>query len=145
MGLLSNWRTYVVLLILSLGGWGGWTANTLIRPSPEATPPVTNTVVVEKVVTRTVTVTKRPDGTTVTETAETTASTNTTKSVPAPAAVRPKWSVETVVAVKPRGWELPKPDWSALLHHRVGDTNLWAGGGWDFGNKAALLSVRVDF
>lgn len=146
MTLLSNWRTYVVLLILSLGGWGGWSANTLLRPTPVASPPVTNTVTVEKVITRTITVTKKPDGTETTTTTETTASTNTTSSKPAPVAVRPKWSAEALAAVKPeRSWKLPKPEWSALLYHRVGDTNLWAGGGYDFGNKAALLAVRVDF
>lgn len=145
MGLLSNWRTYVVLLILSLGGWGGWSANTLLRPTPAPLPPVTNTITVEKVITRTVTVVKKPDGTETTTTTETTASTNTTSSKPAPAAVKPKWSAEAVAAVKPEKWELPKPKWSALLYHRLGDTNAWLGGGYDFGNKAALLAVRVDF
>lgn len=142
--LLTNWRTYVVLALLSLGGWGGWSANTLLR-SPPAPTPLTNTVVVEKVVTRTVVVTRKPDGTETTTTTETQTSTNTTQSKPAPVVIKPKWSAEALAAVKPRGWELPKPTWSSILYHRVGDTNAWLGGGYDFGNKAALLAVRVDF
>lgn len=142
--LLTNWRTYVALALLSLGGWGGWSANTLLRPVPVAPPPVTNTVTVERVVTRTVTVIKRPDGTVEEVTTETTADSSTNTSKPTPA-VKPKWSAEAIAAVKPRGFELPKPDWSALVYRRLGDTNAWAGGGYDFGNKAVLLAVRVDF
>jgi len=149
MTLLANWRTYVVLLILSLGGWGGWQANTLFRPMPPAPPPpVTNTITVERVVTRTVTVIKRPDGTVEEVTTETTADTNTNTSKPTPV-VRPKWSAEAIAAVKPESWSdqsiRPRINWSGVLYHRVGDTNLWAGGGYDFGNRAALLAVRVDF
>lgn len=146
MGLLSNWRTYVVLLILSLGGWGGWSANTLLRPTPAAPAPITNTVTVERVVTRTIVVTKQPDGTETTTTTETTADTSTNTSKPTPVVVyKPKWSAEALAAVKPKGWALPKPEWSGLLYHRLWDTNAWAGGGYDFGNKAALLAIRVDF
>lgn len=146
MTLLANWRTYVVLLILSLGGWGGWSANTLLRPTPAAPAPITNTVTVERVVTRMIVVTKKPDGTETTTTTDTTADTSTNTSKPtAIVTTRPRWSAEAIAAVKPKGWELPKPDWSAILYHRVADTNLWAGAGYDFGHKAALLAVRVDF
>lgn len=141
MLLLANWRTYVVLLILSLGGWGGWSANTLLRPTPDPVT-LTNTVTVEKVITRTVTVTVKPDGTQTTTTTDTTASTNTAR--PAPVN-RPKWSAETIASVKPKRWEKPQVDWSALAYRRLGDTNAWLGAGYDFGNKAILAAVRVDF
>lgn len=144
MMLLANWRTYVVLLLLSLGGWGGWSANTLLRPTPAAPAPVTNTVTVERVVTRTVTVVKNPDGTITETTTETTADTSTTQSKPAPVN-RPKWSAEAIARISHvKVWET-RPTWSALLYHRLGDTNAWAGGGYDFGQKAALVGIRVDF
>ena len=134
-----------MLLILSLGGWGGWTANSLLRPvvTPE---PITNTVTVEKVVTHTVTVVRNPDGTETTTTTEQTASTNTSHSVPRPVSVsRPKWSAEAIAAMKPESWKMPRPEWSALLYHRLGDTNAWAGAGYAFQQKAILMAVRVDF
>lgn len=144
--LLANWRTYVVILLLSLGGWGGWKANSWMRPQPQAPAPVINTVTVERVVTRTVTVVRAPDGTETTTTTDTTASKDTSNSKPTvPVFNRPKWSAEGIVATKVQDFSIPKPAWSALLYHRLGDTNAWAGAGYDFGNKAVLLAVRVDF
>lgn len=141
--LLSNWRTYAVLLLLALGGWGGWSANKWLNPVTPPLPPVTNTVTVEKVVTHTVTKVVQPDGTVTETTTETTASTNTSTSKPAPV-YKPKWSAETIASMRPE-WKLPRPDWSALVYHRLGDTNAWVGGGYSFSNKAILAAVRVDF
>lgn len=146
MSLLANWRTYVVLLLLSLGGWGGWSANTLLRPTPVAPAPITNTVTVERVVTRTVVVTRKPDGTETTTTTETTANTSTNTSKPtAVTVIKPRWSAEAIAAMQAQKWEIPRPQWSALIYHRLGDTNAWVGGGWDFSQKSVLAAVRVDF
>lgn len=143
MVLLANWRTYVVLLLLALGGWGGWSTNRWLNPVAPPLPPVTNTVTVEKVVTHTVTKVVQPDGTVTETTTETTANTTASSSIPAPVN-RPKWSVDVLAAVRPQ-WRPERPDWSAILSHRVGDTNAWVGAGWDFERKAVLASVRIDF
>lgn len=146
MPLLLNWRLYLVLAVLALGGWGGWWANSWMNPPAAVLPPVTNTVVVERVVTKTVTVSKQPDGTETTTTTETTEDTSTNTSKPTNIVTyKPKWSVEGLMSLKPQGYTVPKPEWSALLYHRLWDTNAWAGAGYDFGNKAALLAVRIDF
>lgn len=140
--LLSNWRTYVVAALISGGAWLGWSANDWLTPASQAPTPVTNTVVVERVVTRTVTVTKQPDGTVTETTTETTADTSSSTSKPAPVS-KPKWSAEAIAEIRPAAWR--EPTWAAMGYHRLADTNAWVGMGWDNGSNAVLAGVRVDF
>lgn len=140
---LINWRVWLAATLLCLGGVGGWRLNAFLHPSQSALAPETRTVVVDRIITKTVTITKRPDGTVIEETSETTSdhSSNTSKPTPVP---RPQWSVGALASVAPR-YPVPRPEWSVVAYRRLGDTNAWAGGGWDFEKKSALLGVRIDF
>ncbi len=145
--LISNWRVYVAVLLVALGGVGGWKASKWLAPEQVVPAPVTNTVVVDHVVTRTVTVTKAVDGTTTTTTTDTTDDHSSNTSKPTEMQFRqPRWSVDIAAGLRPY-WPVQRPDWTVMGYHRLGETNAWAGAGYRFGGEtnAILLGVRVDF
>lgn len=143
---LLNWRIYVCLVLLALGGFGGYKLNAYLNPQlPQLTVTQTNTV--EKIVNHTVTVTTHADGTSTTTTSETTANkTVAEREAVAPAPYLPRWSVASWAEITDwKSWPIAKPSWSVMGYRRLGDSGAWAGAGWDNGQKGVLIGLRVDF
>jgi len=134
--LLLNWRLWACLLLVAVGGVAGWK----LKPVPS---PVVQTVDVEKVVTRTVVVEKRPDGTVTETTTDSTSESKSNSTIPA----RPSLPIYSVAATASMLLSDPsrKPDISIMAYRRFGDTNAWGGVGYSQYNKAVLIGVRVDF
>jgi hypothetical protein len=141
---LLNWRLWAVAVVMCLGVFVGWKLNATMNPPP---PPVTvtRTEVQEKVVNHTVTIIKKPDGTVTTTTSDETATKQSEAAVPTSVKIiQAKWSVATWATILDwKKWE--KPEWSVMGYRRLGETNAWAGAGYDNGQKAVLIGVRVDF
>jgi len=132
---LKYWRIVVLLgfgLVCGVLGWrlhpNGVTGSSI--------PPIVQTV--EKLVVRTVTVTKRPDGTIIESTEEKEQTIQASK--PAP---RSKYSVSAAASVLP-AYPLKRPEYQFMGWRRVGEWDGWVGAGWDTGRKAVLLGVRWD-
>jgi hypothetical protein len=146
MPVLLNWKVYICLVLLALGGFGGYKLNAYLNPVlPALTVTQTNTV--EKIVNHTVTVTTHSDGTSTTTTSETTDNkTVAEKEVTPPAVNLPKWSVSSWAEITDwKTWPLAKPEWGVMEYRRLGDSNAWAGAGWDNASKGILIGVRIDF
>lgn len=149
MLVLMNWRIYACLVLLALGGLGGYKLEAYLNP---ALPPVTvtQTNTVEKIVNHTITVTTHADGTSTTTTSETTdTKTIAEKEVTPPAINLPKYSLagwaELTDWKKILAGQVTRPDWGAMAYRRLGDSNAWAGAGWNNASKGILIGVRIDF
>lgn len=138
---LKYWRIVVLLGFGLVCGVLGWRLQS--RFSGSSIPPVSaevRTQVVEKLVVRTVTVIKKPDGTVTEIVEEKEQSTQSTSSKPVK---KSKYSVSAAASID-TAYPLKRPDYQFMGWRRLGEWDGWAGAGWDMRSKAVLVGIRWD-
>lgn len=140
---LKYWRIVMVLVFGLVCGVLGWRLQS--RFSGSSILPVgsgeVKTQIVEKLVIRTVTVIKKPDGTVTEIVEEKEQSTSSTASIPVPR--KSKYSVSAAASIDP-AYPLKRPDYQFMGWRRLGEWDGWAGAGWDMRSKAVLVGIRWD-
>lgn len=130
--IVSKWKLVLCGLLMCLSGYLGWQLH------PESEPVVTT---VDRIQTRIVTVEKRPDGTVIERTE--TSDQKRTEKERVVASSKQKYSTQVNARVGLEKW-MP-PSYDAMLFRRIGDTNAWAGVGYNYRENMMLLGIRIDF
>lgn len=132
-----------LLVVIAVFGFGWYTGNQMYRPSPGSVTPTEHSIDSSTTTETIRTVIRAPDGTTTEKVEERQVASVREREVTKPAPL-PKWSV-TAAARFHYDNLLSKPQWDFLVHRRIGETGVWAGGGYSQLNSALLLSLRYDF
>jgi hypothetical protein len=132
---MSNLRLYLYIGVLGLGAMLGYWGRGIISPSPSASVDSSDVTIVRETVVK-----RQLDGTIVEKRKETEKSSAKKTIVQKP--IVPKWSAGYSLMAPITKWQ----DYQhvGLLYRRIGETNLWTGGGYATGNYL-LIGLRIDF